>query len=580
VNLAEVASVHQILSLLGQKAKVPPEVRDRMYQLVKGREAISPRSTSPSRPRPPEPVTEPLQPWVVPEAPPRPWLERFGPAVACIVLILISSWSAWHSLSSPAPRTVAPPELALAPRNEAVEPEPAGAGATAPEAEKSETAGAGGAPQASAEAARAAAAQPEPNRATESAATDSANPPAKSEAADAVRATRSSPPGTKAQVAASAATVAAGSAALAEKPDGVLLRYNPRERAWERLTEATPLDRPDRLLCLAPFRASISLGKIRVTLVGETEVRILSLSSDSVPVLELVQGRLQIRQPTANPLKIVFDDRAVTLEMSPEDNLAVERLEAHSYGQPVNRTAPLAIYCIQGDLTLALDQHTEPLRAAHVAVIDPAGQVKQSEPDTLPNWVTQNEPSSYELQIRDQFVRIFHPGRPVLTDIVVATEDDRPEIKQLAVGALKALGDLSYLMPILTRPGDPVARRAAIAAIRSYIGQGPEAARRVREPLNDEFGAKLGAQAEHLLIGYTPEEAANRDTYPRLVALLSPDQTSIGIRELALDSLKRLTGRDDLGYDPDQPAGKGFEAWNELLRRNELRPLQARPKAK
>jgi len=162
----------------------------------------------------------------------------------------------------------------------------------------------------------------------------------------------------------------------------------------------------------------------------------------------------------------------------------------------------------------------------------------------------------------------------------VATEDDRPEIKQLAVGALKALGDLSYLMPILTRPGDPVARRAAIAAIRSYIGQGPEAARRVREPLNDEFGAKLGGQAEHMLIGYTPEEAANRDTYPRLVALLSPDQTSIGIRELALDTLKRLTGRDDLGYDPDQPAGKGFEAWNELLRRNELRPLQTRAKAK
>src|SRR5262245_19014924 len=74
VNLAEVASVHQILSLLGQRAKVPPEVRSRMYQLVKGREAISPRSTSPARQRPPEPVTEPLQPWVVPEAPPRPWL--------------------------------------------------------------------------------------------------------------------------------------------------------------------------------------------------------------------------------------------------------------------------------------------------------------------------------------------------------------------------------------------------------------------------------------------------------------------------------------------------------------------------
>ncbi len=50
VNLAEAASVHQILSLLGQKVKVPAEARLRMYQLVKGREAtrIRPAATKPA----------------------------------------------------------------------------------------------------------------------------------------------------------------------------------------------------------------------------------------------------------------------------------------------------------------------------------------------------------------------------------------------------------------------------------------------------------------------------------------------------------------------------------------------------
>ena len=43
VNLAEVASVHQILSLLGQKVQVPPKARTRMYQLVKGRETVAPQ---------------------------------------------------------------------------------------------------------------------------------------------------------------------------------------------------------------------------------------------------------------------------------------------------------------------------------------------------------------------------------------------------------------------------------------------------------------------------------------------------------------------------------------------------------
>ncbi len=61
VNLAEVSSVHQILSLLGQKVKVPAEARHRMYQLVKGRETIQAKRAEPKEPPEPEPVTKPIQ---------------------------------------------------------------------------------------------------------------------------------------------------------------------------------------------------------------------------------------------------------------------------------------------------------------------------------------------------------------------------------------------------------------------------------------------------------------------------------------------------------------------------------------
>ena len=53
-------------------------------------------------------------------------------------------------------------------------------------------------------------------------------------------------------------------------------------------------------------------------MVSETEIRILSASTDPVPSLELVQGRLMIRQPGSSSLKLVFSNRSVSLEMTPD----------------------------------------------------------------------------------------------------------------------------------------------------------------------------------------------------------------------------------------------------------------------
>jgi hypothetical protein len=103
VILAEVASVHQILSLLGHKVKVPAAARQRMYQLVKGRDSTRTTKPAKSRADEPEPVTKPINPWVVPEAPRRSKLERLGPAVACLCLIGLCGTAAWMSLTAQPP---------------------------------------------------------------------------------------------------------------------------------------------------------------------------------------------------------------------------------------------------------------------------------------------------------------------------------------------------------------------------------------------------------------------------------------------------------------------------------------------
>jgi hypothetical protein len=114
----------------------------------------------------------------------------------------------------------------------------------------------------------------------------------------------------------------------------------------------------------------------------------------------------------------------------------------------------------------------------------------------------------------------------------VAIEDDRPEIKRLAVLALKALGDLSLLMPVLSRDGDPVARRNAMAAIRAYLALGPDSVSRVRNQLDEEFGEPGGARAVYA--DQLSPEAVARATFPKMVGLLSEQGRSASASWLSI----------------------------------------------
>ena len=55
---------------------------------------------------------------------------------------------------------------------------------------------------------------------------------------------------------------------------------------------------------------------------------------------------------------------------------------------------------------------------------------------------------------------------------------------------------------------------------------GPDAVNRARAQLDEEFGENVGAIAQHMLVGYSPEEVAKGDIYPRLVGLLCPGDGS------------------------------------------------------
>jgi hypothetical protein len=567
VNLAEAASVHQILSLLGQKVLVPAEAKSRMYQLVKGRETVPAPRPDGVKPPPREPVTKPIQPWVVPEPPRRSLLERFGPVAACLALIAILSWSAYESLtpSKPDTTTVSTTEPAAVAGSPAAQTQQAGTdlAGTAPPADRAGTEGS-------------MVGQPGAQAPKESAITKDTAQATASEVDTIPKAQIESSAKAKSEPSKSAPArtvpIPVGALGAVEKSDGIFLRYNPEKREWERIGDGTSLSSTDRLLCLAPFRARIVLGKLPLTLIGETHLRLTAKNQGDDPSFELLSGRVLV-DDAAPPgrFKAEFSGRVAEIERKSQTTLGLERTAQWRYGQPANQPPGLLIYAQAGEHGVTLDRATETLPGPGTLQADSGGKLVPKGDKSVPSWVSQSEASLKDQKLGEQFLKLYSADRPVLTDTVGAAEDESPVMRKMAIQAIKALGDLSFLMPILSRPNDVIARQSAASALREYLALGPQAQKRLKEQLEEEFRVENGQLIEKLLVGYSPEEASSNETLRQLVDLLSPTNNSLAVRELALESLKTLTGRGDMGYDPENPAGNGYNAWKNLFSEGALK---------
>ncbi|MDG3005743.1 hypothetical protein [Paludisphaera mucosa] len=545
VNLAEAASVHQILSLLGQRVQVPPEAKSRMYLLVKGREAhAGPAAEGEAAAA--DPRTQPIVPWVVQGPAARNWLERFGPAAACLGVFALFAWSAYESLKSDGPDAAHVAANVPAKVGERA-PRPAPAPATRDEA-----------PVADATDPPAEATPAEPEKAAEVPKSVAENTPA--EAAP------------KAAPAPAPVEVPAGAAAAIARIEGMLLRYDGEKREWVRAREGDGVRAQDRLFTPPPFAARLAAPGV-FDLLEDSEVKLLPAAPDGGPTLELVRGRL-LAEPSsaAKPLHVGFQGQTVDMERPADLAVGFEASGGWTYGQAEPVAPTLTIHVGPGgELALKTVKAKETVKGPASIRLNAAGAVERLKDAAPPDWFA-NAPASADLTARrERYLKEFSDDRPVLADVVSATESEDVDDKRMAIAALRGLGDLSLLTPILDRPNDPAARQAAIVAIRQELTAGEASSRRAWDQLQLDFGATDRGRLGKLLLGFPPADAARPETLTELVEDLSPREESLALRELAVDNLRRLTGRNAPPYDADHPE-QGYADWRKLLDDGELKP--------
>jgi hypothetical protein len=545
VHLAEVASVHQILSLIGQRAKVPDEARARMHRLIRGPEST--RRSVPRRDKPSAPAKADVVDWSPKDLPQPSFWERFGPPLAVLGLIAALGVSAWQvvgpgGVAGGGPQVV---EMAPSKTKAKTEPEPPPPSVVQPE------------PPPDVEPPlppRPGPLPPEPENKGE-AATKSMAP---------------LPPEALGQTDAEAL---------------FLLRWNPDAAGWERIGANVPLLAGQRILNLNPYRTPIQVGPHRIDLVGETDLRLGRPADDGAPRVELLRGRLVLREssvPTqgidialgdASPagggpgfLRLVASGNAIGLERLPwpgknaPARLAVSaergRVSLETAGMPKVFEAPTILH-----LLYAINPETGTLAAR-------PPRLTETEETTIPRWVGEVEAEPTDVFAGNTLLKELdkEPEDP-LTALMRASSHPQAEIRELAFAGLGALGDLDAVVQSLSGSGNRPDRLTAIRVLRGIQSRGPDGVPTVKDAL-DKVGGKDAGWAgaiQQLLIGYDPADPQSPSKVAELVALLDDDD--LATRELALDNLMTLTQRDTLGYDPDNPrAGRGLSEWQRVVK--------------
>ncbi len=526
VNLAEVASVHQILSMIGHKAKVPADAKTRMYRLVRGRET-SPRTKSrtarPAAPPRPEAPSHPAVRWSTPSRSKPRVLERFGPILGVLALISLLGYLAFRSSQTESDRqAVAVNRDQPAPGVDANVPKPP-------------------------------VAEPAPPLVV--AATDPATPKAEPSKAAELR----------------PEPLAKDDVGSIDAIQGVVLRSPINASAWEPVEAKTPIKPQNRLINLAPFRNLIKTASGEVTLVDSTEVVFDQPEKEGSSQFEIRRGRVVVQPVSGQALtdNVRFEGHMLSITPAPGRSVGVERALAFAPGTAEPAPPRLRIFVPEGKATLKVGDTEEVLEGPAEVSLQVSGSFADKASKPAPPWVLDSAPSAFDKEVASQFGQYLRPGRPILANLVEAMDDPQPKVKEFAASGLGTLGDMESVVIGLDRKDHPAFHRSVVDVLRAGLAQGGDPAKAVRDALARQYDDIWPKTAETLIVGLPSEAARDEPTLARLVEDLATGP-SRGIRALALDNLRALTGRDSMEYDPDSPEGKGLRAWQDLVRRKEL----------
>jgi hypothetical protein len=330
-------------------------------------------------------------------------------------------------------------------------------------------------------------------------------------------------------------------------------------------------------------------GDLRVTLIGglpelaptpvlETVVHLQPAKEHDLD-LRLERGIVLLEAGKDSPggkVILRIQDKAIVVDLHKASAVALEMYSWWPVGVRLpKKTKPgvepvseLWFFLLRGKADVVLEGERHALTAPLLYRWDSFGGVQG--PVALkkaPDWV---EPS----KIKDaEVLRLLRAGEKIRRSLekeprawVDALSSKETPERVMAVYRAIANDDVAAAVKVLNEDKSTDVRRAAVHAIRHFVGRGTEQVNELHQALADAKFQGPGILT-YLLQGFGPEERNRPELYDTLISHLGHDM--MAIRHLAAEQLTFLApvGKE-IGFDPaaaPEARMKAQEAWRKLI---------------